>query len=190
MPPLSRPTAGDDKNAAPPGGARPHDKAGERPVRLGLRHAMQIEPRFDRQLAAFQPFGGGAIDPGQPVQRRLRWARMRCRRRWFSERGRLARIFSSRLPGRMPALRECRPSSAAARRPASPAATDRDRPGQPAGAASAGSLSSTSTTCSRRGPCAPSWMRCSISPVRDGPVTKLTVRGNPPRARNRSQPSS
>ncbi len=50
-------------------------------------------------------------------------------------------------------------------------------------------------TCRRRGPCAPSSMRCSISPVREGPVMKFTVRGKPvgPRAlrsRNKSQPSS
>ena len=39
--------------------------------------------------------------------------------------------------------------------------------------------SSTIMTCSRRGPWAPSSMRCSMSPVRDGPVMKLIARGSP-----------
>jgi hypothetical protein len=34
-----------------------------------------------------------------------------------------------------------------------------------------------SSTCNRHGPCAPSWMVCSMSAVRDGPVMMLTVRG-------------
>ena len=65
--------AGDDQNAAPAGGARAATtKPGERTVRLGLGHAVQIEPRLDRAAAALQPFGGGAIDPGEPVERRRR----------------------------------------------------------------------------------------------------------------------
>jgi len=58
------------------------------------------------------------------------------------------------------------------------------------GGGSADSRSSIRIIWRRRGPCAPSWMRCSMSPVRDGPVMKLTVRGSAPRVRNRSQPSS
>jgi hypothetical protein len=51
--------------------------------------------------------------------------------------------------------------------------------------------SSTNTTCSRRGPCAPSSSVCSISAERDGPVTNMTVRGIAPSSlRNRSQASS
>jgi hypothetical protein len=38
---------------------------------------------------------------------------------------------------------------------------------------------STRMTCSRRGPCAPRMSVCSISAERDGPVTRLTARGNP-----------
>ena len=41
----------------------------------------------------------------------------------------------------------------------------------------------TSTICSRRGPCAPSTIVCSMSPVRDGPETMLTARGVAPRSR-------
>ena len=42
----------------------------------------------------------------------------------------------------------------------------------------AGGLHSRTTTmCMRRGPCAPSSIACSMSPVRDGPVMVLTVRG-------------
>ena len=37
--------------------------------------------------------------------------------------------------------------------------------------------SRTTTMCMRRGPWAPSSMACSMSPVRDGPVMVLTVRG-------------
>ena len=49
----------------------------------------------------------------------------------------------------------------------------------------------TTITCTRYGPCAPSTMVCSISPVRDGPDTKLTARGSSPRsARIRSNASS
>ena len=38
----------------------------------------------------------------------------------------------------------------------------------------------TITICSRRGPCAPSSKVCSISPERDGPVIRLSVRGMTP----------
>ncbi len=49
------------------------------------------------------------------------------------------------------------------------------------GQASAAGSSSTSTTCRRRGPCAPSSSVCSMSAERDGPVTSITLRGmNPP----------
>src|SRR5690606_18945946 len=51
----------------------------------------------------------------------------------------------------------------------------------------------TRITCSRRGPWAPSWIVCSMSAVRDGPVIMLTVRGiaaSPYAARSRSQASS
>ena len=37
--------------------------------------------------------------------------------------------------------------------------------------------SRTTTMCMRRGPWAPSSIVCSMSPVRDGPVMVLTVRG-------------
>ena len=40
-----------------------------------------------------------------------------------------------------------------------------------------GGHSRTTTMCMRRGPWAPSSMACSMSPVRDGPVMVLTVRG-------------
>ena len=37
--------------------------------------------------------------------------------------------------------------------------------------------------CTRNGPCAPSTIVCSISPVRDGPEIMLTARGIMPRSR-------
>src|SRR3984957_4967762 len=52
-------------------------------------------------------------------------------------------------------------------------------------------VSPTSTTCNRRGPCAPSSSDCSISAERDGPVTSMTLRGIAPiSARNKSHASS
>ena len=54
------------------------DKAGERAMRLGLGHAVQVEPRLDRVLAALQPLGARAIDPGKaPRRRQVRRGRRR-----------------------------------------------------------------------------------------------------------------
>lgn len=61
---------GDNEDAAAAGGARARNKAGERAVRLGLGHAMQIEARLDIALAAAQPLGGGAVDTGEAIERR------------------------------------------------------------------------------------------------------------------------
>jgi hypothetical protein len=61
--------AGDDEDAAAAGGAGTHDKALQRAMRLDLGHAMQIEPRLDVALAAAKALGGGAIDPGEAVER-------------------------------------------------------------------------------------------------------------------------
>jgi len=74
--------AGDDQHAPPAGSARAADKAEQGAVRLGLSHAVQVEPRLDRAAAALQALGGGAIDTGEIVERRRR-ARGRLRR-WFA----------------------------------------------------------------------------------------------------------
>jgi len=58
---------GDDKNAAPTGITRLMDKSGERVMSLGLGHSVQIEPAFDRVETALQPFGTGAVYPGEAV---------------------------------------------------------------------------------------------------------------------------
>ena len=59
---------GDDKNAAPTGITRLMDKSGERVMSLGLGHSVQIEPAFDRTETALQPFGIGAVYPGEAVR--------------------------------------------------------------------------------------------------------------------------
>ena len=64
--------AGDDEDAAAAGGARARHKTLERAMRLGLGHPVEIEPRLDRAAATAEPLGGGAIDPGEAVERR-RW---------------------------------------------------------------------------------------------------------------------
>ncbi len=62
-------------------------------MRLGLGHAVQVEPRLDSAAAAAEPLGGGAVDTGELVERR--W--------WFSwERRRLAGEVGA---GRMAAVR-------------------------------------------------------------------------------------
>ena len=64
---------GDDEHAAPPSGARARHKTLERAMRFGLGHPVEIEPRLDRAAATAEPLGGGAIDPGELIERR------RCR---------------------------------------------------------------------------------------------------------------
>src|SRR4051794_20751080 len=72
--------AGDNQHTAPARRARSGDKTEQRVMRLGLSHAVQIEARLDRAAAAFQPLGGGAIDAGELVERRLWWWWWWCER--------------------------------------------------------------------------------------------------------------
>jgi hypothetical protein len=44
-------------------------EGGERAMRLGLRHPMQVKSRLNFMLAALEPLGIGAIDPGKAVER-------------------------------------------------------------------------------------------------------------------------
>ncbi len=85
-------------------------------------------------------------------------------------------MAASSVPGRLAPL-----ARAAALRSAWLHATAAGRPGPTPGYLLSPSLSfrrsSMRMIWSRRGPCAPSSMRCSISPVRDGPVMKLIARG-------------
>ena len=69
-PALAEPAPGDHEHAAPAALARCRDEGGERPMRLGLSHPVQIEARRDPVLTAPQPLGGGAVDPGKAIERR------------------------------------------------------------------------------------------------------------------------
>ena len=146
--------------------------------------------------AAPQPLGAGAVETGEGVERR-RWheaRRVRSRRLGgdgviYPKRLRLAGIHPRpclpAIPGSSPGRggsREGVLGPAAQRdyvphRPPPQADIVRRQPHHLPAPRPPATPPSTSTTCSRRGPCAPSWMRCSISPVRDGPVIRLTVRG-------------
>jgi hypothetical protein len=46
------------------------DKDGERAMRLGLRHPVQIQSCLDLVKTAFEPLGVGAIDPDEAIERR------------------------------------------------------------------------------------------------------------------------
>jgi len=48
---------------------RGRDKSPERPVRLGLRHSVKVEGRLDFVQAALEPLGGGAVYPGEAIER-------------------------------------------------------------------------------------------------------------------------
>ena len=78
--PCSAALAGDHQHAAPPGLCARAMKRVERAMRLGLGHAVQIEPRLDRRAAAPQPLGAAAVDAGVRSVRQLR--RAAARRGW------------------------------------------------------------------------------------------------------------
>src|SRR5947208_2636089 len=63
--------SGDHEHATPAGGARAVNEIVERYVRLGLGHAVQVEPRLDGALTALQPLGISPVDAGETVERRL-----------------------------------------------------------------------------------------------------------------------
>ena len=53
---------------------RGRDKSRERPVRLALRHSVQVERRLDFLPATLEPLGGGALYPSKAIERdRLGW---------------------------------------------------------------------------------------------------------------------
>ncbi len=135
-------------------------------MRLVLGHAVKIEPRLDRHLAAFQFFEAAR---SMPAPRRCRAAAAP----WAQARGPGRGGFGGGLRGCGGGciLGGFTRGRAAARR-ASPRGRDRARR-----FSSRPRPSSISTMCRRRGPCAPSSSFCSMSAVRDGPVMKLTVRG-------------
>jgi len=60
----------DDEHAAPSGIVGSRDKSGERVMRLGLRHPVQIQSCLDLAKTALEPLGIGAIDPGEAIERR------------------------------------------------------------------------------------------------------------------------
>jgi len=60
-------SSGDDKHAAPSGIVGSRDKGGERAMRLGLCHPVQIQRCFDLAKTALESLGIGAIDPGEAV---------------------------------------------------------------------------------------------------------------------------
>jgi hypothetical protein len=96
--------AGDDEDAAATGGARARHKAGERAMRLGLGHPVEIEPRLDRALATPEPLGGGAINPGELVERRRGWRGLRTLRLNARQIAGLDRARLGRIAGGTPAV--------------------------------------------------------------------------------------
>ena len=64
----------DDKHAATSSIVGSHDKSGERTMRLGLRHPVQIQSCLDLAKTALEPLSVGAIDPGEAIERRS-WRR-------------------------------------------------------------------------------------------------------------------
>ena len=59
----------DDEHAAPSGTVGSRDKSGERAMRHGLRHPVQIQSCLDLAKTALEPLGIGAIDPGEAIER-------------------------------------------------------------------------------------------------------------------------
>jgi hypothetical protein len=138
-------------------------------MRLLLRTAVEIDLAFDRRLAAAEALGLTLVDADSVAMRERVWT---DRRRRFSGVAVLAIICqsarSSSLIGRRAIRVQC-----------------------------VGRLASTRMTCSRFGPWAPIRRIFPMSALRDGPVTKLTVRGMAPLersppcfARKAVQPSS
>jgi|SRR5690242_4291807 hypothetical protein len=67
---LAETSPGDDEHAAPSRIARPRNERGQSPVRVGLRHSVQIKACFDFLQTTLQPFRAGAVDSGKAVERR------------------------------------------------------------------------------------------------------------------------
>ena len=70
-------STGDDQDTAKSGIARGMNKCEECTMRLGLRHAVQVEARLDPVEAALQPLGVGAVDPGEAIKSRGRYRHIR-----------------------------------------------------------------------------------------------------------------
>ena len=188
----------DDEDAAGAAALLGLDEGQEGRVGGLLGHAVQVEAGGDRVLAALQPLARAAVEAlaaGGVTGRRLGRRERGCRggggdgggrrlggggRRWRCRLG-LGRARAERpdVPHRMLPERQilrARRLPPAAHHPA---------------AWSSGGISSTTSTSRRRGPCAPSSIFCAMSPVRDGPVMRLTERGGwPSTSRRRCQLSS
>ena len=65
-------STGDDQDTAKSRIARGMNKCSEGAVRLGLGHTMQVEASFDPMVAALQPLGVGAVNPGEAIKSRGR----------------------------------------------------------------------------------------------------------------------
>lgn len=200
--PCGRSTARHDLHAPDAARMGAENKCHDGGMRCRRRHAMQIERARGRQIAAAKPLPCRAVEPGgRPPDRRRR--RRGGRRgaggaiRYDGDGGRrlVGRGIDDRLGRR-------RRSRGLAQPPDIPDIGGPDgeiilgqaratRRGQAASVPpSAAVAPPTMTTCSRRGPCAPSSSVCSISADRDGPVTSITLRGIAPAARSRSHASS
>src|SRR5215469_18526056 len=70
-------STGDDQDTAKSRIARGMNKCEECTMRLGLRHAVQVETRLDPVEAALQPLGVGAVDPGEAIKSRGRYRHIR-----------------------------------------------------------------------------------------------------------------
>ena len=149
---------------------------------LGLGLAVQIEARLERHLAALQAQPGPPVEVDRPLRIQRR-PLPRSRRRGRPPLQCLAPAPAAAVrarAARVPRLR------AAARCPPWPAARSRAPPRSAGGGVAWLTRPAAGFHPAARRPGAPaaavararpSRMVCSISPVRDGPVMKLTVRG-------------
>ena len=69
-PALAKSPPSDDEHAPPSRRARRRDEGTEGPMRLGLGHSVKIEAGLDTVHTALQPFGVGAVDPSETIERR------------------------------------------------------------------------------------------------------------------------
>lgn len=189
---LALATAGDDEHAAMPLSLSPREEAFKRRVCAFLRHPMEIEPGGDRIAPALKRPQRAPIEWGRarrrgraPRRRARTLARRRCR--LDERRGRLGGRWSWALP-RVLAFDQ---PHHIAHRPVPERELERRDFADARVHGAFYPMRSIKKRISRLGPCAPSSIEGGMSPVREGPVTRLTERGGQPgNARSMAQASS
>ncbi len=151
-----------------------------------LGHAVQVEAGGDRVLAALQPLARAAVEALAACA--VAWRRRRRKRGRRGGEGMAVAGASAAVGGgarrrlglgraraeRLDVAHRMLPERQVLRARRLPPAAH-----HPAAWSSGGSSSTTSTS-RRRGPCAPSSIFWAMSPVREGPVMRLTDRGGWP----------